>query len=240
VRQARGMIVAGELGKVHSIQVEYAQDWLTTAIEDTGQKQAEWRTDPARSGPGGCLGDIGTHAFNLASFVTGLTCEQVAADVSALVRGRRVPDSARLLLRFSHEATGMLWATQVAPGNGNNLRLRVFGEKAGLEWSQEEPESLWYGRLGAPRQVIRRGGAGTTPAAARASRLPAGHPEGYLEAFAQLYRDLAEQIQAAKQGRKPDPQSLLVPGIDAGIEEMQFVAAALESSRRNSAWIELK
>jgi predicted dehydrogenase len=239
VRQAREMILSGELGPLRTVQIEYAQDWLTTALEATGQKQAEWRTDPARSGPGGCLGDIGTHAFNLASFVTGLACEEVAADVSTFVSGRRVPDSASVLLRFSQGARGMLWATQVAPGNDNNLRLRVYGETAGIEWRQEQPESLWFGRLGAPRQQIRRGGPGTTAAAARASRLPAGHPEGYLEAFAQLYSDLAEQIHAAKDGRKPDPESLLVPGIDQGVEEMRFVDAALESSRRNSAWARL-
>ena len=149
-------------------------------------------------------------------------------------------DSARVLLRFSREARGILWATQVAPGNANNLRLRVYGETAGIEWGQEEPESLWFGRLGASRQLIKRGGAGSTAVAAGASRLPAGHPEGYLEAFSQLYRDLAEQIQAAKLGRKPDPQSLLVPGIEEGVEEMRFVDAVLESSRRNSAWIAIK
>lgn len=240
VRQAREMILAGELGALRSIQVEYEQDWLTTALETIGQKQAEWRTDPARSGPGGCLGDIGTHAFNLASFVTGLACEGVAADVSTFVRGRRVPDCASVLLRYSRGAKGMLWATQVAPGNDNNLRLRVYGEIAGLVWSQEQPENLWFGRLGAPRQLIRRGGAGTTAAAAGASRLPSGHPEGYLEAFAQLYRDLAEQIRAAKEGRNPAPESLLVPGIQEGVDEMRFVDAVLESSLRNSTWVAVR
>jgi predicted dehydrogenase len=239
VRQAREMILAGELGALHSVQVEYAQDWLSTALETTGQKQAEWRTDPARGGLGGALGDIGTHAFNLVSFVTGLACQEVAADASTSVPERRVPDSASALMRLARGVKGMLWATQVAPGNDNNLRLRVYGEKAGLDWRQEEPESLWFTRLGVPRQLIRRGGPGTTPAAAGASRLPAGHPEGYLEAFAQLYGDLAEQIYAAKLRRKPNPQSLLVPGIREGVEEMQFVDAVLESSRRNSAWVSL-
>jgi predicted dehydrogenase len=239
VRQAREMIAAGELGKLHTVQLEYAQDWLSTAVESTGQKQAGWRTDPVRGGSGGVLGDIGTHAFNLASFVTGLGCEQVAADVSTQVSGRHVPDSANLLLRFSGGARGMLWTTQVASGNGNNLRLRVYGETAGLEWSQERPEDLWFGRLGAPRQLIRRGGAGTNAAASRASRIPGGHPEGYLEAFAQIYRDLAEQIQAAIQGRKPEPQSLLVPGIADGVDEMRFIEATLESSRSNSSWVSL-
>jgi predicted dehydrogenase len=239
VRQAREMVLAGELGAIRLIQAEYAQDWLSTPLEKTGQKQAEWRTDPARSGPGGSLGDIGTHAFNLACFVTGLSCQEIAAELTTFVPGRRLDDNVQLLLRFSKGAKGMLWASQVAAGNENNLRLRVFGEKAGLEWQQENPNELVYSLLGQPRRILRRGGPGTGAAAARAIRIPAGHPEGYLEAFAQLYKDLAEQITAKQEGRSPDPQSLLVPGIADGVEGMRFISAVLESSRNRSAWTAL-
>ena len=239
VRQAREMVLAGELGAIRIIQVEYAQDWLSTPLEKTGQKQAEWRTDPARSGPGGSLGDIGTHAFNLACFVTGLSCQEIAAEVTTFVPGRRLDDNVQLLLRFSKGAKGTLWASQVAAGNENNLRLRVYGEKAGLEWQQENPNELVYAPLGQPRRVLRRGGPGAGAAAARAIRIPAGHPEGYLEAFAQLYKDLAEQITAKREGGSPDPQSLLVPGIADGVEGMRFISAVLESSRNRSAWTAL-
>ena len=236
VRQAREMVAAGELGPIRLVQVEYVQDWLSTPLEKTGQKQAEWRTDPARSGPGGSLGDIGTHAFNLACFVTGLTCEQVAADVSTFVPGRRLDDNVHMMLRFSQGAKGSLWATQIAVGNENNLRLRVYGEKAGLEWGQENPNELTFMPLGEPRRTIRRGSAGTGRAAAHATRVPSGHPEGYLEAFAQLYTDLAEQISARRENRKPNPDSLLVPGVEDGVEGVRFINAALESSHNGSAW----
>ena len=236
VRQAREMVAAGELGAIRVVQVEYAQDWLATPLEKTGQKQAEWRTDPTRSGPGGSLGDIGTHAYNLACFVTGLACEQVAADVTTFVPGRRVDDNIQVMLRFSKGVKGGLWASQVAPGNENNLRLRVYGEKAGLEWHQEDPNELSFTPLGQPRRTIRRGGAGTGRAAAHATRIPSGHPEGYLEAFAQLYRDLAEQITARQENRPADTDSLLVPSVSDGVEGVRFIKAALESSRRGSAW----
>jgi predicted dehydrogenase len=236
VRQAREMISTGELGPVRLIQVEYVQDWLTTPLEKTGQKQAEWRTDPARSGPAGSLGDIGTHAYNLACFVTGLSCEHVAADVTTFVSGRRLDDNAHVMLRFSKGAKGGLWATQVAPGNENNLSLRVYGEKAGLEWRQENPNLLSFTPLGQTRRTITRGGPGSGSAAAHASRIPSGHPEGYLEAFAQLYTDLAEQITAKIEKRPPNPDSLSVPGVGDGVEGVKFVNAVLESSRNRSAW----
>lgn len=237
VRQAREMVAAGELGALRIVQVEYAQDWLSTPVEKTGHKQAEWRTDPARSGPGGSLGDIGTHAFNLACFVTGVACEQVAADVTTFVPGRRLDDNVQVMLRFSKGVKGALWASQIAPGNENNLRLRVYGEKAGLEWRQEDPNELRFTPLGQPQRTIRRGGAATGRAAARATRVPSGHPEGYLEAFAQLYSDLAEQVTARREKRTPDPDSLLVPGISDGVDGVRFINAVLESSRRGSAWM---
>jgi predicted dehydrogenase len=239
VRQAREMIAAGELGHIRVVLVEYAQDWLTTSVEATGNKQAVWRTDPAQSGPGGSLGDIGTHAYNLACFVTGLRCDQVAADVSIFVPGRRLDDNVQMLLRFEGGARGMLWASQVAVGNENNLRLRVYGEKAGLEWGQENPNYLRFTPYGKPPLTISRAGAGATDSAKHASRIPSGHPEGYLEAFAQLYADLAEQIAARNAGRAPAPSSLLVPGIEDGVAGVRFIAGVLESSRQNAAWVHL-
>jgi predicted dehydrogenase len=236
VRQAREMALGGELGPIRLVQVEYVQDWLTTPLEKTGQKQAVWRTDPARSGPAGSLGDIGTHAYNLACFVTGLSCEHVAADVTTFVPGRRLDDNVHVMLRFSKGAKGGFWASQVAPGNENNLSLRVYGEKAGLEWRQEDPNQLGFTPLGETRRTIRRGSAGAGRAAASATRIPSGHPEGYLEAFAQLYTDLAEQISAKIEKRPPNPESLLVPGVADGVEGVKFINAVLESSRNSSAW----
>jgi predicted dehydrogenase len=239
VRQAREMVVAGELGEIRVVQVEYAQDWLTTRADDSGNKQAEWRVDPARSGAAGAVGDIGTHAFNLAEFVAGGEVESLAAELTSFVVGRRLDDNAAMLLRFADGARGALWASQVAPGNENALRLRVYGSKAGLEWAQEQPNTLLLTPFGEPPRLIRRAGAGASAVAAHASRVPAGHPEGYLEAFAQLYRDLAEQIVAQKAGRQPDPASLLVPGIEAGVRGMRFITAAVASSHANAGWTKL-
>ncbi len=236
VRQARQMVAEGELGAIRVVQVEYPQDWLATPLENTGQKQAAWRTDPAQSGPAGCLGDIGTHAYNLACFVTGLNCSELSADLSTFVPGRRLDDNVQIMLRFAEGARGSLWSSQVAVGNNNTLRLRIFGEKAGLEWRQEEPNCLWHAVLGKAPTLVYRSGAGATPVAAHASRLPAGHPEGYLEAFAQLYTDIAEQISARLENRSPAPSSLLVPTLEDGVAGMRFITAVLESSRKNSAW----
>ncbi len=239
VRQAREMIAAGELGRIRLVQVEYAQDWLTTPLEATGQKQAAWRTDPAQSGPAGSLGDIGTHAYNIACFVSGLRCEQVAADVSIFVPGRRLDDNVQVLLRYEGGVRGMLWASQVAVGEENNLRLRVYGEKAGIEWHQENPNYLRFTPYGKPPQSISRNGPAATSSAKHASRIPSGHPEGYLEAFAQLYTDLAEQIAAREAKRPPAPQSLLVPTVEDGVDGVRFISAVLESSRQNAAWVSL-
>jgi predicted dehydrogenase len=239
VRQARDMIASGELGHLRLVQVEYAQDWLTTPLETTGQKQAVWRTDPAQSGPAGSLGDIGTHAYNIACFVSALRCEQLAADVSIFVPGRRLDDNVQVLLRYQGGARGMLWASQVAVGNENNLRLRVYGEKGGLEWHQENPNYLRFSRYGKPTETLTRNGANATASAKHASRVPSGHPEGYLEAFAQLYTDLAEQIAAREAGRPPARESLLVPTVDDGVAGVQFIAAVLDSSRQNAAWVKM-
>ncbi len=239
VRQARQMVADGQLGKIRLVQVEYAQDWLATPLEQTGQKQAAWRTDPAQSGDAGSLGDIGTHAYNIACFVTGLHCREIAADVSIFVPGRRLDDNVQLMQRFAEGAKGALWASQVATGNANNLRLRVYGEKAGLEWHQEEPNTLQFAKLNGTPEILRRPWPGGDSPAAHASRIPAGHPEGYLEGFAQLYTDLAEQIVARRENRKPSPTSMLVPTVEDGVDGMRFIAATLESGRRNAAWVEL-
>jgi len=239
VRQAREMAAAGELGEIRVVQVEYAQDWLAGRTEDTGNKQAEWRVDPARSGAAGAVGDIGTHALNMAEFVSGLAVSELAAELNTFVQGRRVDDDANMLLRFGSGARGSLWCSQVATGHENGLRVRVYGTKAGISWAQELPNELVFTRLGEPPQLIHRGAAGASAVAAHATRVPSGHPEGYIEAFAQLYADLAEQIVAQKAGRKPAPACLLVPGIEAGVRGMRFIEAALASSKAGARWTKL-
>jgi predicted dehydrogenase len=237
VRQAREMATGGVLGEIRVVQVEYAQDWLTSRLEDTGQKQAAWRVDPARSGAAGCVGDIGTHAHNLACFVTGLTLREIAADLSIFVPGRRLDDNAHMLLRFEGGARGMLWSSQVAPGNDNGLKLRVYGEKGGIEWDQEHPNHLRFASFGGAPRVMARATSGLGAAAEHATRVPAGHPEGYLEAFAQLYTDTAELLWAKKEGRDPNPMANLVPTVEDGAHGMKFIEAALESSRNGAAWV---
>ena len=236
VRQARAMVAGGRLGRLRLVQVEYAQDWLAAPVEHQGSKQAEWRTDPARAGLGGALGDIGTHAWNLAGFVAGEEPEAIAADLSSFGAGRVLDDNAHVLLRYGSGARGMLWASQVAPGNENGLRLRIYGEEGGLEWAQEDPNRLWFAPLGQPRQVLTRGGAGTSPEAARVSRVPGGHPEGYLEAFANLYTEAARAIRAHQAGLAT-PGEVLLPGIADGLSGMRFVAACLRSARQGGGWV---
>ncbi len=238
VRQARAMIANGELGDIRVVQVEYAQDWLTEPVEKTGAKQAVWRTDPARSGPGGSTGDIGTHAFNLASFVTGLTLESLAADLHSFVAGRRLDDNAHVMLRFAGGAKGMLWCSQVAPGNENALRLRVYGTKGGIEWAQEDPKRLWFAPFGGEKRLIMRAGPGTGPVAARVTRVPPGHPEGYIEAFATIYTEAADAIEAHREGRKPDG-AVVYPTVDDGLKGVAFIDACVRSSKKNGVWVNL-
>ena len=237
VRQARAMVADGAVGAIRVVQVEYPQDWLTMALEDTGQKQAGWRTDPARSGAGGSTGDIGTHAFNLARFVTGLELDSLAADLQTFVPGRRVDDNAHVLLRFKDGARGMLWSSQVAPGNENGLRVRVYGAVGGLEWAQEDPNRLWFTPFGEATRVLTRAGPGASEAAARVSRIPAGHPEGYLEAFATIYTEAADAISAQRDGSSTG--LALLPGVQDGLEGVAFVDACVRSSKKNGAWVSL-
>ena len=238
IRQAAAMVRNGDLGDIRVVQVEYAQDWLAEPIEQGGQKQADWRTDPARTGVGGSTGDIGTHAFNLAAFVTGLELDSLAADLQSFVPGRRVDDNGHVLLRYKGGARGMLWCSQVAAGCENGLRLRVYGTKAGIEWAQEDPNYLWVGPLNQPKYRITRGGAGSGPEAGRVTRVPPGHPEGYLEGFANIYAEAARAILARRDGSTLDP-AVTFPGLKEGLEGVAFVDACVRSSKRNGAWVTL-
>jgi predicted dehydrogenase len=237
VRQAREMIAAGEIGDIRVVHAAYIQDWLTQPIDADGQKQAEWRTDPARAGASACLADIGVHAHNLALFVTGLELDAVSADLTTFVPGRRLDDNAHVLMRVVGGGRGVLAASQVAVGNLNNLNLKVYGTRAGLEWSGESPEVLRFTPYGEPSRMLQRGGPGNTEAARDGSRMPAGHPEGYIEGFANLYRDAAELIAARRAGRKPNPAAVtLTPNVLDGARGVAFIEASVASSRNNGAW----
>ena len=238
IRQAREMIAAGALGDIRLVNVEYIQDWLAEPIEATGQKQADWRTDPARSGAGGATGDIGTHAFNLANFVTGLTLHELSADLQSFVAGRRVDDNGHIMMRYTSGARGTLWCSQVASGQENGLRLRIFGTKGGIEWEQENPNYLWVAPLGQPKYRLTRGGPATGEAAARMTRIPSGHPEGYLEGFANIYAEAARAIIARREGIALD-SAVVFPGLKEGLEGVAFVDACVRSSKRNGAWVSL-
>lgn len=227
MRQARAMVQDGELGRIRLVQVEYAQDWMT---EEVHNKQADWRVDPKLSGAG-AIGDIGTHAYNLARFVSGLELEALSADMQSFVPGRQVDDNVHILMRFAGGARGMLWASQVAPGNENALRLRVFGDKGGLEWAQENPNQLWFTPFGEPKRLLTRGGVGAGGEGTQV-RIPGGHPEGYLEAFATLYTDFAETIRTGT-------VNPLLPSLADGVEGVTFIAAARASSEANGKWTKL-
>lgn len=234
VRQAREMVLAAELGELRKVMVEYTQDWLMEPLENRGNKQAAWRTDPARSGPGGCTADIGTHAENLLEFVTGRQIESVCADLSAFVPGRRLDDDANVLLRLRGGAKGTLTCSQIACGEANRLSIRVYGTQAGLEWHQEDPNVLIYKPAGRPWARLVTGQGYLRPEARALSRVPAGHPEGYLEAFANLYRAFIEDIRRVERG-----QAALrdYPGVQDGLRGLRFVAQAVASSRAGSVWM---
>jgi predicted dehydrogenase len=225
IRLARQMVARGDLGDIRLVQAEYVQDWLTQPLEAEGQKQAAWRTDPARSGAGGSIGDIGTHAYNLACFVSGLTLESLAADLQSFVPGRKLDDNAHIMMRYAGGARGMIWSSQVAPGNENGLRLRIYGDKGGIEWAQEDPNYLWHTPFGEPKRKLTRGGAG---GATEGVRIPAGHPEGYLEGFATIYSEAANAIEG-----KP----ATYPTLQDGLLGMKFIDACVRSSQRNAAWV---
>jgi len=239
VKQAREMIRDGKLGKIRKVVVEYPQGWLATRLEESGQKQAAWRTDPKRSGAAGCIGDIGTHAENLAEYVTGLQISELAADLTAFVEGRALDDDGNVLLRFTNGAKGVLHSSQISVGEENNLNLRVYGEKGGLEWHQREPNTLLLKWLEEPMQVYRTANGYLGKAAAANTRTPPAHPEGYLEAFANIYRNFANHIRHHLDGTEPDALVLDYPKIDDGIRGMAFIEAVVNSSRNNAAWTKL-
>ena len=242
IKEARELVHSGKLGKVRKVVVEYPQGWLATRIEASGQKQAAWRTDPKRSGAAGCIGDIGTHAENLAEYVTGLQISELAADITAFVKGRKLDDDGNVLLRFKGGAKGVLHASQISVGEENNLSLRVYGELGGLEWHQREPNTMLVKWPDQPMQVYRTANGYLSAAAKAAGRTPPAHPEGYLEAFANIYKNFAAAIRARNEGRKlaKDDPALDFPKIADGVRGMAFIEAVVKSSKANSAWTKLE
>lgn len=234
VRQARAMVQAGRLGSVRKVLVEYTQDWLMEALESRGNKQAEWRTDPQRAGLGGAVGDIGSHAENLLEFVTGLTIESVCADLSSVVAGRRLDDDANILLRLTGGAKGTLVCSQIACGEENRLSLRVYGSEAGIEWQHQDPNTLIYKVAGQPWALLRTGQHYLAEPARAAARMPAGHPEGYVEAFANLYRAFIADVRRVAAGAAPQYD---YPGVRDGLRGMRFIEAVVASSRAGCVWM---
>ncbi len=243
IRNAKEMCKKGELGNIRLIQAEYAQDWLTEDLENKidsgGNKQASWRTDPAQSGSGGCIGDIGTHAFNLIRFITGLMPQQISAELTSFVPGRKLDDNAQISIRFNGGAKGTIWSSQVAPGNENHLQVRIYGEKGGLEWCQEDPNYLYFTKFGHPKQKITRGGAGSLSSANDVTRIPPGHPEGYLEGFANIYTDVANAL-IAKMNNNYDAEKYNFPTVVDGLEGIRFIERSIASSSSDSSWVNFK
>ncbi|MBL0025686.1 MAG: Gfo/Idh/MocA family oxidoreductase [Saprospiraceae bacterium] len=239
VKQARQMIKNDELGNIRKIVVEYPQGWLTTLLEASDQKQASWRTDPLKSGIAGAMGDIGTHAENLAEYISGLRISELCADISILVEGRKLDDDGNVLLRFENGARGILYASQISAGEENNLRIRIYGEKGGLEWAQMEPNSLIVRWANKPIEIFRTSGPGLYEESVAHTRIPAGHPEGYLEAFANIYRNVAMSIQAKLYGNEVDPVYKDFPDIDDGVRGMEFIYKVIESGNSDQKWISI-
>lgn len=239
IKEARQQVLSGKFGKIRKIFVEYPQGWLSSFVENTGNKQADWRTDPTKSGMAGAMGDIGTHAFNLIEYISGLQVTQVCADINIVVGGRQLDDDGAVLLKFNNAASGVLIATQVAAGEENNMKIRVFGENGGLEWNQEDANSLLVKWPDKPTEVWRAGENYLSSFAKHNCRTPAGHPEGYLEAFANHYRNFALTIKAEMSGEKPKDEWLDFPGIEDGVRGMLFIEKVIESGRSDKKWIVL-
>lgn len=236
VEEARARVARGDFGRIRLVQVEYSQGWLSAPIDADGNKQAEWRTDPARAGMGGCLGDIGTHAFQLAEHVSGLRVEALSADLTTHVEGRRLDDDVSALLRFEGGARGTLKASQVAAGDENGLRLRIHGERGGLEWAQMEPNSLTLRWLDRPTEIVRAGGPALADTTLARLRIPAGHPEGYIEAFANLYRDFATAIRGDASAAPIAGDAHWFPSLDDGLRTMAFIEAMIANDRGAEKW----
>ena len=242
VKLARDLVRQGDLGRLRKVVVQYPQGWLSTRLEQAGLKQAEWRTDPMRSGAAGCIGDIGTHAENLAEYITGLQIVELCADLTTFVRGRRLDDDGTVLLRLQRGVRGVLLASQIAVGEENGLAIRVYGEEKGLEWHQEHPNTLTLRSQDGPREVWSRGHGyveARSPAAARATRLPAGHPEAFLEAFANVYRNVADTIRARRARTRPDPLARDFPTVDDGLRGMVFIETVVKSARSTRKWLKV-
>jgi predicted dehydrogenase len=243
VKLARDMVKKGEIGTIRKIVVQYPQGWLATALEKTGQMQASWRTDPKQSGAGGCVGDIGTHAANLAEYISGLKITEICAELTTFVSGRPLDDDCNCLLKFDNGAKGVLHATQIAVGEENNLAIWVHGEKASLEWHQEHPNYLYVRRMSKPEEVWKRGNdyvAAYSAAAARGTRIPSGHPEAFLEAFANNYTNFAETVKSVIAGEKPSELALDFPSVDAGVRGMLFIETVVASSKSATKWTPMK
>lgn len=236
VKQAKQMVKSGVLGKIRKIYVEYPQGWLSTFLEGSDSKQASWRTDPKRSGIAGCMGDIGTHAFNMAEYVSGLKTTKICADLNIVVEGRQLDDDGAVLLKFDNGATGVLFASQIAAGEENNVKVRVYGEKGGVEWQQQDANTLMVKWLDKPAEIYRTGTGYVSSYAAHNSRTPAGHPEGYLEAFANLYRNFALTVSAKENGETPKPEWLDFPGIEDGLRGMAFIENVVKSGKSDVKW----
>ena len=236
VREARSLVQSGELGKIRVVKARYLQDWLTTDLENQGLKQAEWRTDPARSGPAGSVGDLGIHAFHLARYITGLELESLAADLNTFVAGRKLDDDASMLLRYSGGARGSLWCSQLAVGHENDLRIGIYGEQGSIQWAQENPNELIFCQHGSPPRRLTRGGPDLGPCAQNSTRIPPGHPEGYIEAFAQIYNDAADMILNRRDGLALDAGLAPISNLEDGLAGMKFIDAAVRSSQKDSGW----
>jgi predicted dehydrogenase len=233
------MVENNALGTIRKVVVEYSQGWLSTKLESTEQKQAAWRTDPNKSGIAGAMGDIGTHAENLAEYITGLRITELCADISTIVEGRMLDDDGNVLLHFDNGARGILFASQISAGEENRLKIRVYGEKGGIEWAQMEPNTLTVYWADKPKEVLRTGTGNVSAVAAAHTRIPAGHPEGYLEAFANIYRNVAKCIQARLDGVEVDPLYLDFPSVDDGVRGMEFIYKVIESGKSNAKWVSL-
>ena len=240
VKQAKQMLKENMLGEIRKVYVEYPQGWLSTSLETSGNPQASWRTDPKRSGKAGAMGDIGTHAFNLAEYVTGLKIVKLCADINSIVPGRKLDDDGAVLLNFENRASGVLMATQVAAGEENNIKIRVYGEKGGLEWEQNNANTLLVKWLDKPTEIWRAGESYLSSFAKHNCRTPAGHPEGYIEAFANLYRNFALAVAAKINGEDPKEEWLDFPGVEDGVRGMMFIEKVIESGKSEKKWIEFK